>query len=454
MKNIIRFACLVFIAALTACSPQEFNDYELGPLATATDDQFTFTVTPTDNEYIYNFAVTIDIDPLKVPYSFTVDYGDGEVSKDLTSTHEFKVPAGVYKAVCFLYTTDGTIMEKSKDITIETDHPSLTDTTFEDFLAGGKGSGKTWRLRSDDQGAFGLGPAGAGYNEWWNVTPSWEDDNFPGLTAATAFDDELTFYFDEAMRAVMDNKGASFMNESLGGQFSDGSTEHSFPTTKYTPPTDATWKIINRGSKTYLQLNKLFPMYCVDPAALNGAEYEIVEVDDESLHLLYMSGGNEWHIYLETLPDPRKDMLAGVRGNANGKTWMLDVIVMGDNWWQINPEVSTAPFDDELTFFRGGKAKLDNHGDSYMNESTASLFPDGDTSGGFVTTHYTPADDARWSIITKDDGDYLVLTRVFPMYAASKEAVEGTVEYKIQSLTESKIHIVSDIWNYYLKPKQ
>jgi len=128
-------------------------------------------------------------------------------------------------------------------------------------------------------------------------------------------------------------------------------------------------------------------------------------------------------------------------------------------WWTVDAGAagSEAAYDDVLTFYSGGRAKLDNHGDSFMNESTASLFPDGNSAGSFVTKNYTPSNDATWEFVDVGGVTYLKLTNVFPMYATSLDAMNGGF-YKVVIVTKNFMHITLDVgwgaWQYYLVPAE
>jgi hypothetical protein len=160
-------------------------------------------------------------------------------------------------------------------------------------------------------------------------------------------------------------------------------------------------------------------------------------------------------------------LLTGGCDAANGKTWRIDNSLSGaigcgeegatsNNWWAPAPsELNPALVDDDMTFYlRAGQPfVLNNKGGSFMNESTASMFSDGDSSGSFVTTKYTPSDKATWAIITENGADWLVLTNGFPAYAVNAAAVTSG-KYKILSLTETDMHIAflpgGISWHYYL----
>ena len=170
--------------------------------------------------------------------------------------------------------------------------------------------------------------------------------------------------------------------------------------------------------------------------------------------------------------NPKYDPDAFLSGN--GKSWKLRPVSQGSGiimtrawtgevWWTVDDGAagSDAAYDDVLTFYGDGRAKLDNHGDSYMNESTGSLFPDGDTTGSYVTTKYVPSNDASWSFTKIDGVTYLKLDNVFPMYAVNPDVMtEGL--YEVVSLRSDLLvikYVAGDgewdpAWNFYLVPAE
>lgn len=159
--------------------------------------------------------------------------------------------------------------------------------------------------------------------------------------------------------------------------------------------------------------------------------------------------------------------LTGGCDASEGKTWRINNAVSGhigcgpeagtwNEWW--NPGANSldqALYDDNLTFFLNASQRvvLDNKGKSFMNESTASLFPDGNPGGSFVTSHYTPAINATWAVETVNGENWLVLTNAFPAYAVNAGAIKSG-HYKIIELTETDMHIVflpgGISWHYLL----
>ncbi len=159
--------------------------------------------------------------------------------------------------------------------------------------------------------------------------------------------------------------------------------------------------------------------------------------------------------------------LTGGCDMPQGKTWRIDGSKSGhigcgpenansNEWWNPGPySLPGALYDDDLTFVLNAQQKciLSNKGASYMNESTASMFPDGDPAGSFVTTHYTPSPNASWSIETQNQTNWLVLTGAVPAYGVNPASLTSG-KYKIVSITDTDMHIVflpgGISWHYYL----
>lgn len=121
MKTIIKFIYIVFVTslALTSCSPND--DHNLGTF-NINPDQISFQLTPGSDEWTYNYAVTFS-DDLSTVYSCQINFGDGETTKNLTGSHEYKVNKGTYTAQCIVYTPDGNMIIKDIVITINNDYP-------------------------------------------------------------------------------------------------------------------------------------------------------------------------------------------------------------------------------------------------------------------------------------------------------------------------------------------
>jgi len=390
MKNIIKYIFTVFAAAivLAACSPQEFNNFELGEITKITEDMINFDMTPGPDEWTYNFAIT-GVDPVKTPYSYEIRFGDGGVAKELNGRHEFISLAGnSYKVECIISTIDGNMFIKTKQISIINDNPkAIMDdpTSLQYALTGGKANleGKQWQLSPwsamrdpDNRDAA-----------WWPFTS-------PGETGGNSIfimDDIFIFKPNGTFpngSFVHDNHGDSFLHESLGNMFPDGNPAGSFVTVNYFPPTDATWKITEADGKLFLTINKGFFGYATQPDDLVEAVYEIISYTTTSVKMFLASGWDAWSYEIVAPEDP----LTG----AEAKTWVIDgynevlaevkagcdfsingfmglgpLNEYGQGWWAAGPgdksgdNVGWTLYDWTLTFTADMKLIITTKGDGY-----------------------------------------------------------------------------------------
>lgn len=466
MKNLIKIVLALAIAAFFSTSCSE-DTYSLGDSYTISQDKVSFDVTPGSDVWTFNYTAFIDVDAVKYPYTYEIRFGDGSAAKNLSGMHEYIVAKGTYTAQCLVYTPNGEVVIKEKAIVIAEDNEKIHQddpASLQYALTGGKenSEGKVWSL----------GPKSYMCNTA-NRNDIWWDYNGPD---PAMMNDRMTFTPNSIKPNggfYLDNDGDSFMNESLGNLFPDGDTAGSFVTENYTPSTTATWEITVEDGKTYLTIYKGFISYAIAPANLEKTVYEVASFTTTSIVLWY-ADNPIWQFELST--EEPKDVvdLTGGKNETNGKSWKLRPHANGSGiimtrtwedpntvWWTVDAGAagSDAAYDDILTFFANGKAKIDNHGDSYLNEATAGLFSDGNTDGSFVTTEYVPSDDASWSFTAIDGISYLKLNDVFPMYALNPEIMQEGL-YEIVELSADLLHIKYvagrgewDVtWHYYLVP--
>jgi len=468
MKNLIKILLALVVVALFSVSCQE-KEYSLGESSyTISQDQLTFNMTPGSDEWTFNFTASINADPVQHPFAFEIRFGDGAATKDLTGSHEYIVEKGTYTAQLLVFTPNGEVAYQEQVITIVEDNEKIyidNPASLQFALTGGKENvaGKEWTIgpwtamrNPDNRGEV-----------WWNY-------NGPD----PAMMNDVMIFTPNSIQPNggyrYDNGGETFMNESLGNLFPDGDPAGSFITVNYTAPTDATWDITTRDGKTILTIYKGFISYATAPEDLNKTEYEVLEFSPSSIKLVRVSDFPIWCFEL-TSEEPQEIVdLTGGKDAANGKSWkwrpsdqgaglIMTRTWTGEVWWTVNDGAagSEAAYDDILTFWSDGRAKIDNHGDSYLNEATGDLFSDGKTDGSFVTVEYVPANDAKWSFTTVDGVSYLKLTNVFPMYAINPEVLqEGLYEIIEISADLLCIRFIAgtgewDVtWNYYLVPAE
>ena len=199
------FRILLLLLFITACSPQEMDDYGLEGMTTITSDQISFTQTPSaTSDNVITFTNTT---PLSGLYTLVWNLGNGSSGKNnaVTATYPF---AGDYTVTLTIYTPDGTSASKSVVVNVADDDYSLVDTPVYRNLTGGPddADGKTWvfdqynnfsaevaatlaplkaeypELEQADAYAItshmGLGPQGSRGQSWWgaaaNDKQAWE----------------------------------------------------------------------------------------------------------------------------------------------------------------------------------------------------------------------------------------------------------------------------------------
>ena len=452
MKNLIKILIAFVGVALVSISCTQ--EYSLGESYTIAQDQVVFDMTPGSDEFTFNFTASINVDPVKFPYAYEIRFGDGKAIKSLTGTHEYIVYAGTYTAQCLVYTPNGNIVIKDKSIIIAHDNDKLFSddlASLQFALTGGKANagGKTWFLgpwtgmRNPDN-----------RNEvWWDFKdPAIMDDEFifkpNGVNPNGAF--------------THINNGNSFMNESLGTLFPDGDPAGSFITEYYTPPTNATWEVIQRDGKTFLAINKGFFGYASSPDDLNKTEYEVVSFTPSSIRLILSSGWNGW--CYELVNEAPANPLTG----TGSKTWVIDgynkrtaeakaesglaingfmglgpLNSNGQSWWAAGPgdksfaNVGWTFYDWKITFTSAGQLKIVTEGEGYGRKKF-----DGE---GFNSTKID-GDDMSFPY---NGGDYtytLDNSSPYPKLTLSGNAFMGyycgTQEYEIVALTDNVLAVV------------
>ncbi|MCL2073738.1 MAG: hypothetical protein FWH18_07450 [Marinilabiliaceae bacterium] len=194
MKNKIKIIVNVIAALLiiTACSPQELDEYELGAIGHISEDQVSFSyekvtdekINPSNSDNVIQFVNTSNIN---IPHSFTWDLGNGVITKDVSPIGKYP-NAGKYTVVLSVSGYDGQTILKPQEITIQNDDLSLFATETYINLTGGPENleGKIWvfdqynnytaevraALETNIGGHLGLGPQNSYSQDWWAAGPN------------------------------------------------------------------------------------------------------------------------------------------------------------------------------------------------------------------------------------------------------------------------------------------
>ena len=194
MKNKIKqLTWILLLITITACSPQELDDYGLDNMATLTDDQVTFTqsVSP-ESDNMITFTSNTALPPNGV-YTIRWDLGNGATGNKTTANGIYPF-AGEYTVTLSIHFPDGSVAKKSVVVSLAENDFSLVDTPVYRNLTGGAddADGKTWVFDQYNNfaaevkaatgfnvsGHMGLGPQGSRGQEWWgaaaNDKQAWE----------------------------------------------------------------------------------------------------------------------------------------------------------------------------------------------------------------------------------------------------------------------------------------
>ncbi len=179
---------------------------------------------------------------------------------------------------------------------------------------------------------------------------------------------------------------------------------------------------------------------------------------------LYSKGGSastsQEHVTTKTdysiFTDEKYINISGGIDATEGKTWVVDSVTSGHfgigpiggtspEWWSANPlaKPSSGAYDDEFVFkIQGFAFEMKNNGDNYIKDyqkdnsfytNQVALYGEPD-----LRVNYTPS-SATWSLVTKDDGDYIILSSATPAFFGFDFG--GNYEYRIEELTENLIHV-------------
>lgn len=173
---------MMSVLLFAACSPQEDAKYALGNMSPVTDDQVSFSITPSAaSDNIVTIANTTSP---KGVYSAQWTLADNTVQKG--DSIKLTYPqAGDYPIKLTIFNPDGTTASKTQTIHIANDDFSLISTpTYVNLTGGGaNANGKTWVFDQYNNfaaevkaatglavtGHLGLGPEGSYGQSWWGA---------------------------------------------------------------------------------------------------------------------------------------------------------------------------------------------------------------------------------------------------------------------------------------------
>lgn len=281
MKKFTAYILLLagIILALTSCKPDEGGKEGLGAIISKENIKVSIKISDENENEIHVKLET----PECVGRFICIPAGINETGLEFT---KLVGRSGDYKLAVQVYNSGG--LSEVVEIPF-----TITRDIFELYLTNSDVNGKVWRIDGSKAGHIGCGPEDKTWSEWWNPDAYSQP--------ASLYNDDIIFY--PSGKMYLDNKGDSFIHESLAALFPEGNKNNSFTTTHYTPADDATWEIVNDESgTTWLVMHKAFPAYPATPSALQSGRYKISALTEDSMHITLYPGGIAWHYLLTSTP--------------------------------------------------------------------------------------------------------------------------------------------------------
>ncbi len=276
--------------ALFSCAPymdeNPESDFNMPPDASTMD----FSISKGADAYRYKIEL---LKPgMTGIYSVEFDLGNGSVAKSKSATAYYPMP-GEYTIKMTITTNGGSTTISKKHATTETDYSIFSDQKYV-FLTGGinNAAGKAWVVAAEEQGHFGVGPAGGNPLEWWSAAPFTK-------SGTGAYDDQLIFTL-SGFKLVYDNKGVSYVkgymkdDPKLASIYLNARLNKDDYDVDYATPVNGTWSINEKDDGFYLVFNsakRIFPG--LDVGATNN-EYKIESIEENKLVLTCHTSYESW----------------------------------------------------------------------------------------------------------------------------------------------------------------
>jgi hypothetical protein len=290
MKKIFKTAMLAALAMflITACEPQEIDDYDLGAAPTAED--LNFTMEPSvESPNIIQFTNTSS-----VPGVALWDFGNGSEGKGQMPKAQYPLQ-GSYEIKMTLATSGG-IASISKMLEIEGNDMSLFDHPLYTKLTGGIDAleGKTWVVDQYAAGALGVGPADSDNPDWW-------EDTANGKAGSSFYEQKYTFK-QVGVEMIWENQGYIYTNQAGA----DALAAKGYTDATLNPdvgdfdvayqPNDSYTFALNISEMTLTLSDEAFISFYT-----GSSTYEILSIDEERMYLRNQSvvePGNVWYVKL------------------------------------------------------------------------------------------------------------------------------------------------------------
>lgn len=418
-----------------------------------------------------DFDVTISVDQATNYVTFTMNntgmvpmwiFGDVKIDKDVNKKYAYTTngislrfrDAGEHFVEVKAYNANGISMgSKIYSFSIENTYRDPFDPSpYVKAIAG------EWMWNNEVAGHFGCGPDLAGPAGWWAAGPNEKAD-------WSLYNDRMTFTADGKYQFNPGDDGKVYVNAGFSalGASPDGAdflvdipayeTTYSFENNWNEAGIEEIWLVLPaQKNLSYIPNQTIYddPRFLVMDSKPSSMRKEL-----KLAAALAPNGDGTISWYYNFIPAVHvaspEELLAGT--SAEGKVWVMDSASKGHlgcgesaanaaGWWSAGPEekAGTGLYDDEITFYPGGKYVYSSGTDGlmYINWGVTAIGPNPGVE---------PDIDIEWPLTESTyefDGETITLAANTPMVYVPSDYVWENPVFHVTALTETSMTVVAE----------
>ena len=418
-----------------------------------------------------DFDVTISVDQATNYVTFTMNntgivpmwiFGDVKIDKDVNKKYAYTTngislrfrDAGEHFVEVKAYNANGISMgSKIYSFSIENTYRDPFDPSpYVKAIAG------EWMWNNEVAGHFGCGPDLAGPAGWWAAGANEKAD-------WSLYNDRMTFTSDGKYQFNPGDDGKVYVNAGFSalGASPDGAdflvdipayeTTYSFENNWNEAGIEEIWLVLPaQKNLSYIPNQTIYdnPRFLVMDSKPSSMRKEL-----KLAAALAPNGDGTISWYYNFIPAVHvaspEELLAGT--SAEGKVWVMDSASKGHlgcgesaanaaGWWSAGPEekAGTGLYDDEITFYPGGKYVYSSGADGlmYINWGVTAIGPNPGVE---------PDIDIEWPLTESTyefDGETITLAANTPMVYVPSDYVWENPVFHVTALTETSMTVVAE----------
>lgn len=418
-----------------------------------------------------DFDVTISVDQATNYVTFTMNntgmvpmwiFGDVKIDKDVNKKYAYTTngislrfrDAGEHFVEVKAYNANGISMgSKIYSFSIENTYRDPFDPSpYVKAITG------EWMWNNEVAGHFGCGPDLAGPAGWWAAGANEKAD-------WSLYNDRMTFTADGKYQFNPGEDGKVYVNAGFSalGASPDGAdflvdipayeTTYSFENNWNEAGIEEIWLVLpSQKNLSYIPNQTIYddPRFLVMDSKPSSMRKEL-----KLAAALAPNGDGTISWYYNFIPAVHvaspEELLAGT--SAEGKVWVMDSASKGHlgcgesaanaaGWWSAGPEekAGTGLYDDEITFYPGGKYVYSSGADGlmYINWGVTAIGPNPGVE---------PDIDIEWPLTESTyefDGETITLAANTPMVYVPSDYVWENPVFHVTALTETSMTVVAE----------